>query len=101
MTAQNAGVEVMYAIYPILVENRDKFKNLLEKKGVGTNVSWPYPGYQQPHLKKFKKKDLHVTEKVASSIIGLPMFYKLKVHMQDYVIEKIQEALEELGTNTK
>jgi len=80
-------------IYPILVENRNKVKSILEEKGIGTNVSWPYPGYEQEHLKKYKKENLENVEYICSRILGLPMFYKLNTKQQDYVIENLINAV--------
>ena len=80
-------------IYPILVNKRDEVKKILADNGVETNVSWPYPAYEQLHLKKFKKKALPVTEKITSSILGLPMFYTLKTEQQEYVVQQTKNAI--------
>ena len=89
------GCKHSWFIYPILVKNRDKVKNILEDKGIGTNVSWPFPAYKQSHLKKYKKTDLPVVERVTSEILGLPMFYKLKTIQQDIVIHELKSSIEE------
>ncbi len=92
----NEGCKHSWFIYPVLIDNRDSVKKILEDNGVGTNVSWPYPAYEQLHLKKFKKDILPVTEKITSTIIGLPMFYKIAKKQQQYVVEKLEYAINKI-----
>jgi perosamine synthetase len=87
------GCKHSWFIYPVLVDNRDAVKKILQDNGVETNVSWPYPAYEQLHLNKFKKAVLPVTENITSSIIGLPMFYAIKKEQQKYVVEQLKKAV--------
>jgi len=93
--SQKEDCKHSWFIYPILVKNRDKIKKILNDNGVETNVSWPYPGYDQPHLKKYKKTNLPFVKKVTSRILGLPMFYKLQKSQQDIVIHELKSAVVE------
>ena len=66
---------------------------------MGLRVHLPHPGYNQPHLKKYKKTNLPVVEKITSKILGLPMFFKLQTKQQDIVIHEIKSAIIEAEKN--
>lgn len=59
-------------LYPILVENRDKFFDYMKENGVGCSFNFT-PLHQQPAFKKYKTKKLPVTEYIGSRVATIPL----------------------------
>lgn len=61
-------------LYYIRVFNgkRDALRTHLKKNGIDTGIHWQ-PGHNFSYLKKFRRGDLSVTEKIASEILSLPL----------------------------
>jgi len=78
-------------IYYIRVQKkyRDKLRGYLRKKNIFTGLHW-YPNHKLTLFKKCKKGDLSITNKVASELITLPLFYKLEKKEQRYISEQIE-----------
>jgi dTDP-4-amino-4,6-dideoxygalactose transaminase len=68
-------------------------QEFLRECGVGTLIHYPVP----PHLSKayqdlgYHSRDFPITEKIADTILSIPMGPHLSMEDADYVIEKIQE----------
>jgi perosamine synthetase len=80
-----------YFFFLILVNNRDKLNNYLNKNGVDTRITYPWPINEQPMFRNFDKKTYSVAKKISNSVISLPMHNKLTIEEQDYIIKKINE----------
>ncbi|MCX7625158.1 MAG: DegT/DnrJ/EryC1/StrS family aminotransferase [Candidatus Sumerlaeaceae bacterium] len=86
----------VYHLYVILVENRDALQHELARHGIGTGLHYPLPLHLQKaynHL-GYKEGDLPVTERVARSLLSLPMFPHLTEDQIAYVCDKILSAVE-------
>ncbi len=59
-------------LYPVLVNDRDKFWQLMNSRGVGCSVHF-VPLHLQPAYKKYKTTNLPVTEYVGAHVISLPL----------------------------
>ncbi len=92
------GNKHSWFLYPTLVENRDSIVKKLKERGITTNVSWPFPVYEQPHFKEFFRSKCYVTEEITKRILCLPIYYTMTEEEQDYVIENYIEIAEELNT---
>ena len=92
------GVESVYHIYLILVDDRDGLQKYLTGKGIGTGLHYPVP----LHLQKayinmgYKEGDFPVTEDVSKKLLSLPMFAELNVEQIEYVCKSIKEYIEKL-----
>lgn len=86
----------VYHLYVILVENRDALQAELAQHGIGTGLHYPLPLHLQKAYKHlgYKERDLPVTERVARTLLSLPMFPHLSREQVDYVCDKILEAVE-------
>lgn len=77
--------------YVVQTQDRDRFREFLSQKGIGTLIHYPIP----PHLSEayqylgLKKGTLPITEKYANIICSLPMYNGMTVEEQDYVIHAI------------
>ena len=69
-----------YHTFVIQVNNRNKLKNYLIKKGISTAIHYPIPIHLQPAAKKlnYKKGDFERTEEPAGRILTLPINQSLK-----------------------
>ncbi len=81
-------------LFPIQIKNRDAVKQRLTEHGIETNVSWPHPIYDQKPFSKYKQGVCAVSERAASRILCLPMFFGISKKEQDYVIEHLLAAIE-------
>lgn len=79
-------------LFPVLMENRDSVRSFLKERGIDTNISWPYPAYVQPYLKKYFRARCPVTEEICRKILSLPLFYGLEPGEQDRVIDTLKGA---------
>jgi dTDP-4-amino-4,6-dideoxygalactose transaminase len=70
----------VYHAYSIRVKNRDKMREHLRKKNIGTMIYYPLPLHLQEVYKSLggKKGDFPVAEEVAREIISLPLYPHLK-----------------------
>lgn len=59
-------------LYPILVENRDKFFEYMKKNEIGCSFHFT-PLHLQPAFKKYAGEKLPVTEYVGSRVVTLPL----------------------------
>lgn len=79
-------------IFPILVNNRDKVRNYLSKKGIQTSIH-----YQPVHRFKIYKdyySKLPITDNVAGRLITLPMYSSLKKNEIAYIVKCLSEVIE-------
>lgn len=88
----------VYQMYTIKLSkdiDRNMFIRLLRDKGIGANVHFDPPVHLQPFYSSgsFDTRNLKVTEKVAESIVTLPMYPSLSKEQLDYMIETIREAI--------
>ncbi len=80
--------------------SRDNFKQKLREKGVrpGGEVYWP-PLHMEPvyqRLLRVKEGDFPVAEDICRRMICLPMYSQMTLAEAKYVIDKVNEVLEEL-----
>ena len=79
-----------WAQYTIVCEDRDKICQSLKSHGIPTAVHYPRPLSQQPSVKDFDCC-VPVSEKLATSVLSLPMH----AYMQDEQTEKLFKVLSE------
>lgn len=83
----------VYHLYVVQAAKRDALKSYLSENGIETMIHYPIP----PHLQKayfnlgFEKGRFPIAEKLASSILSLPMWPGMTDEEIDYVSEKIKK----------
>jgi len=81
----------VWHLFVVKVEDRDLFQKYLAEQEIGTLIHYPIP----IHLQKaytgcaHPRGSLPVTEKLATQIISLPIYYGMESEKVDYVIEKV------------
>lgn len=91
----------VYQMYTVKVAGIDRtmFIKVLKEKGIGASVHFDPPVHLQDYYKKrygYKRGDFTVTEKVAKSIVTLPMYPRLTKKNLDYMINAIEEVLNKM-----
>jgi dTDP-4-amino-4,6-dideoxygalactose transaminase len=83
----------VWHVFIVSHPERDRLQEYLEEHGVGTLIHYPVP----PHLSEayqdlgYHAGDFPITEKMANTILSIPMGPHLSMEDADYVIEKIRE----------
>ncbi len=72
-------------------ERRDELKAFLEGRGVETRVNYPIPLHLHPAARNlgYQRGDFPISEKLANSILSLPLYPEMTEVEVDYVIEQI------------
>lgn len=83
------GAHHVYHLYVIQCERRDDLKTYLAKHGIETMVHYPVPPHQQKAYQDSIKGRFPVTEKLASSVLSLPLWPGMEFSDVDYTCEKI------------
>jgi dTDP-4-amino-4,6-dideoxygalactose transaminase len=85
----------VYHLYVILVNDRDALQKFLGDNGVATGLHYPLPLHLQKAYEDlgYKKGDFPVTERVADTLLSLPMYPELTRQQIEYVVELIKEFL--------
>jgi dTDP-4-amino-4,6-dideoxygalactose transaminase len=79
--------------YVVRVQQRDKLREFLKERGVGSEIYYPVP----LHLQKcfaylgYAESDLPEAERAAAEVLALPMFAELEEDEQRCVVEAIAE----------
>lgn len=82
----------VWAQYTILVENRDKIRELLAKEGVPTAIHYPKAIPAQPVYKNlYNLNEYPVSCEIASKALSLPLYADMPESDQDYVIETLKK----------
>lgn len=88
----------VYQMYTIKLDgiNRSKFITGLRRRGVMASVHFIPPVHLQGYYArtyKYKRGDLPVTDRVAETIVTLPMYPQLTKRKLDYMIDSISKVL--------
>jgi dTDP-4-amino-4,6-dideoxygalactose transaminase len=83
----------VYHLYVIRSNQRDKLKQYLQDRQIGTGIHYPEPIHlQKAYLKKLKgHEDLPITERLAKEILSLPMYPELPSDDIQITIEALRE----------
>jgi dTDP-4-amino-4,6-dideoxygalactose transaminase len=91
-----AGAESVYHLYVVRHPKREKLKEFLQTKGIGTALHYPVP----LHLQKcfsglgYKAGDFPVAEKAAKECLSLPIYPELTDQQVEYVAAQISQFRE-------
>ena len=82
----------VYYLYVIRTKKRDKLREYLKSKGVGTGLHYPIPLHLQKAYEYlgYKEGNFPVTEKCAKEILSLPMFPELTEEQIEKVVREIK-----------
>jgi dTDP-4-amino-4,6-dideoxygalactose transaminase len=82
----------VYHLYVIRTAKRNALQKYLNDKGIGTLIHYPIPPHLQSSYKHlgFKKGDFPIAERIADSIISLPLWPGMKEEEVVYVANAIK-----------
>lgn len=88
----------VYAQYTIEVDDRQAFQEALQEQGIPTAVHYPSGLHEQPIFKALypDERRFPITEKVARSVVSLPMHPYLSLNDQDKICAAVEEFLSEM-----
>lgn len=83
----------VFHIYPILVQNREKFMKYLEKMGIATNIHYPIPiPMQGAYLQSgYKIEDYPITKKICANEVSIPLYPGMSQEEIDYIVKTMNE----------
>lgn len=85
------GATCVWHQYVITCDERDRLIEFLNKKDIGTIIHYPVP----PHLQEcykymgYKAGDFPITERLAKTVLSIPMYNGMTDDEQSYVIEAL------------
>ena len=85
------GATCVWHQYVITCEDRDRLSEYLKEKGIGTIIHYPVPPHMQECYQNlgYKEGDFPITERLAKTVLSIPMYNGMTNEEQDYVIEMI------------
>ncbi len=92
------GCRHVYQMYTVKLKGRDRdtFLARLRARGVGASVHFDPPVHRQPMYAGWERRfALPVTERVAASIVTLPLFPGMTPDQREYVAASVEAALAE------
>ena len=91
----SSGVTSSWAQYTIVVDDRVGVQSALKRENIPSVIYYPIPLSKQLGYSKYPKvsSKTQVSEKLALSVLSLPMHPYLKPQNQDVVIEKLVDIL--------
>jgi dTDP-4-amino-4,6-dideoxygalactose transaminase len=88
-SVQSENYDVFH-IFNIRCNERDRLKNYLSEKGIGTEIHYPIPPHQQAgYSKLFTSKEFKLSENIHETTLSLPIAYFHTVDEISYVAECI------------
>lgn len=84
----------IYAFRVVEADRRDKMLEELKRRGIGATFHF-VPLHSSPYANQrwnYRAEDLPITERVAASLVRLPIYPGLKCDEQDYIIESLYEV---------
>lgn len=87
------AVDHVYHLFPVLVEDRERFQSYLKKNGVNTQVHYPIPPYVADCYKEwgYKWEDFANAAYYARHEVSLPIYAGMPVEETRYVIDVINK----------
>jgi dTDP-4-amino-4,6-dideoxygalactose transaminase len=79
----------VYHLFAVRSPDRQKLREYLSGKGIGTDVHYPIPPHKQRAFSEFRDSNLPLAEKIHETILSIPC----GLHLSDEDVEYIVEVL--------
>lgn len=93
IVAETPGSSSVYHLFVVRVPERDRVREFLQSRGIGTGLHYPLPLHRQVayrHL-RLAAGAFPVTETAAHEIVSLPMYPEMRPDQVDYVVDALAE----------
>ena len=89
------GYASVYHLFVIRTEKRDAIRRALLKKNIGCGIHYPLPLHLQPACRYlgYKSGDFPEAERIADTVLSLPMHPALSISEVDRVAEVVRETM--------
>lgn len=89
----------VFHLFVIRTQHREQLRSYLFKKGIATTVHYPIPPHLQGAYKdlNFRKGSFPVSEKLAESVLSLPMWPGLEDEQLNWVAEQVKKFYSKLS----
>jgi dTDP-4-amino-4,6-dideoxygalactose transaminase len=96
-----AWSRAVYHLYVVRVHDRDGLMNDLKQAGIGTGIHYPIPLHLQNAYKAlgYQSGDFPVCERVAETIVSLPMYPQLTREQQVRTVQETVASLSRQGAH--
>ena len=83
----------VYYVYVIRTPDRDRLREWLDSKGIGTGIHYPVPIHRQKAMRDYDGDSfsLPITEEITKEILSLPMYPELSSEEVGYICDCIHE----------
>jgi len=83
----------VYHLYVVRTDDREELMASLKDASIGTGIHYPIPLHLQKAYRSlgYKNGDFPVTERVAATIVSLPMFPNLTADQQTRVVAGVRD----------
>ncbi len=90
------GIDPVYHLYVVFVDDREGLREHLGRHGVGTGLHYPLPLHLQQAYAAMghRRGDFPVSERLADRLLSLPMYAELAPEQIEYVASCIREFQE-------
>lgn len=87
-----ADVRHVYHLYVIHCQRRDELAAFLNQAGIATGLHYPIPLHRQPAFatRELGPGSFPVAERLAETMLSLPMFPELTAEQQTYIADRIR-----------
>src|SRR5438874_2313549 len=91
VVAETPGSRPVYHLMVVRVPERDRVREFLQSRGIGTGLHYPLPLHQQVAYRHLHLPDgaFPVTEQAAGEILSLPMFPEMTADQADRVMDAL------------
>ena len=89
---QRSGGEHAYHLFPVRTGKRNKLRDFLKAKGIGTNIHYPYPIHRMPGYRGrgwVPAGGLPETERAAREVLSLPLYPEMTATDVGWVVKGV------------
>ena len=88
-----AGVESVFHLFVVQVENRQRLLAYLKKEGILAGIHYPLPIHLQPAYagRISTAKDMNITENLVQKIISLPIYPELSINDANKIVNALKK----------
>lgn len=87
----NSQYKCIWHVFAIQSNKRDELQRYLNANGIGTNIHYPFPIHKMKAYKNRYHEEYPIAEKIASSVLSIPMYYGIEEDEVDYIIDKLND----------